>query len=87
MDVGCGAGFDSFISCQLVGGGGQVVGVDMTTEMLDKASSGAAETGVGNVGFREGLAESLPVESEWADVLISNGVVNLCPDKLAVFVR
>ena len=59
--------------------------MDMTNEMLDKARSGAAEAGLGNVDFREGLAESLPVESGWADVVISNGVVNLCPDKRAVF--
>ncbi len=85
VDVGSGAGFDSFIARHLVGEEGQVVGVDMTNEMLDKARSGAAEAGLGNVEFREGLAESLPVESGWADVVISNGVVNLCPDKLAVF--
>ena len=85
VDVGSGAGFDSFIARHLVGEGGQVVGVDMTNEMLDKARSGAAEAGLGNVDFREGLAESLPVESGWADVVISNGVVNLCPDKRAVF--
>ena len=85
VDIGCGAGFDSFIAGHLVGEGGQVVGVDMTNEMLDKARSGAAEAEAGNVDFREGLAERLPVESEWADIVISNGVVNLCPDKLAVF--
>ena len=85
VDVGSGAGFDSFIARHLVGEGGQVVGVDMTNEMLDKARSGAAEAGLGNVDFREGLAESLPVESGWVDVVISNGVVNLCPDKRAVF--
>ena len=85
VDVGCGAGFDSFIAGHLVGGRGQVVSVDMTNQMLEKARTGAAEAGVGNVDFREGLAESLPVESGWADVVISNGVVNLCPDKLAVF--
>ena len=79
------AGFDSFIAGHLVGEGGRVVGVDMTREMLDKARTGAAEAGIGNVNFRAGFAESLPVDSDWADVVISNGVVNLCPDKMAVF--
>ena len=85
VDVGCGAGFDSFIVAHLVTDGGQVVGVDMTDEMLDKARTSAAAAGTGNMEFRKGLAEKLPVESDWADVVISNGVVNLCPDKLAVF--
>ena len=85
MDVGSGAGFDSFIAAHLVGERGQVVGVDMTDEMLAKARASASQAGVGNVEFRQGLAESLPVDSEWADLVISNGVVNLCPDKRAVF--
>ena len=85
VDVGSGAGFDSFIAAHLVGQRGRVIGVDMTDEMLSKARASAREAGVGNVDFRQGLAESLPVESEWADVVISNGVVNLCPDKRAVF--
>jgi len=85
VDVGSGAGFDSFIAAHLVGERGRVVGVDMTDEMLSKARASAREAGVGNVDFRQGFAESLPVESEWADVVISNGVVNLCPDKRAVF--
>ena len=85
VDVGSGAGFDSFIAAHLVGERGQVVGVDMTDEMLAKARASASQAGVGNVEFRQGLAESLPVDSEWADVVISNGVVNLCPDKRAVF--
>ena len=85
VDVGSGAGFDSFIAAHLVEGRGQVIGVDMTDEMLAKARASANQAGIGNVEFRQGLAESLPVDSEWADVVISNGVVNLCPDKRAVF--
>ncbi len=85
VDVGSGAGFDSFIAAHLVEERGQVIGVDMTDEMLAKARASASQAGVGNVEFRQGLAESLPVDSEWADVVISNGVVNLCPDKRAVF--
>ena len=85
VDVGCGAGFDSFIASQLVGHRGRVVGVDMTPEMREKAKAAAAEAGVTNIEFRHGHAESLPIENGWADVIISNGVVNLCPDKMAVF--
>ena len=64
---------------------GAVVGVDMTEEMLDKANETAKELGLGQVEFRYGLAEDLPVEDGWADVVISNGVINLCPDKQAAF--
>src|SRR6266480_6844642 len=85
VDVGSGAGFDSFIAAGQVGPGGQVVGVDMTAEMLAKARQTAAALGVGHVQFREGLAEALPVADGWADVVISNGVINLCADKQAVF--
>lgn len=85
VDVGSGGGFDSHIAARLVGDTGTVIGVDMTREMLDKSRTVAWEMRVTNVEFREGLAESLPVESEWADVVISNGVINLCPDKKAVF--
>ena len=85
IDVGSGAGFDSFIAAGQVGPGGQVVGVDMTAEMLAKARQAAAALGVAQVQFREGLAEALPVEDGWADVVISNGVINLCADKQAVF--
>jgi arsenite methyltransferase len=59
--------------------------VDMTVEMLAKARSNAAAVGAGNIEFRQGYAETLPVEDAWADVVISNGVINLCPDKRAVF--
>jgi arsenite methyltransferase len=85
VDVGSGAGFDSFIAADQVGPGGQVVGVDMTAEMLTKARQTTAALGVTQVQFREGLAEALPVEDGWADVVISNGVINLCADKQAVF--
>jgi arsenite methyltransferase len=78
-DMGAGAGFDSFIAA------GQVVGIDMTKEMLVK-SRGTAETmGLTYVEFREGLLEDMPVDDEWADVVISNGVFNLCADKRQVF--
>ena len=85
IDVGSGAGFDSFIAAGQVGPTGQVVGVDMTAEMLAKARQTAAALGLAQVQFREGLAEALPVEDGWADVVISNGVINLCADKQAVF--
>lgn len=85
VDVGCGAGFDSLIAAQLVGPTGHLISVDMTPEMLKKAQDAATEVGVSHIEFREGFAESLPVDDGWADVVISNGVVNLCPDKPAVF--
>ena len=85
VDVGSGAGFDSFVAAEQVGPEGFVVGVDMTAEMLAKARQTAASLGLGNVAFREGLAEQLPVDDGWADVVISNGVFNLCADKRAVF--
>lgn len=85
VDVGSGAGFDSFIAAAQVGPQGSVVGVDMTDQMLAKARRNARELGLGNVTFRRGLAEELPVEDAWADVVISNGVFNLCADKRRVF--
>ena len=83
VDIGSGAGIDSLIAAKMVGPDGQVIGVDMTPAMLEMARKSASEAGVGNVEFREGLAESLPVPDGWADVGISNGVLNLLPDKLA----
>jgi SAM-dependent methyltransferase len=85
VDVGSGAGFDTFIAAGQVGSAGRVIGVDMTPEMLKKSRETAAALGYSHVEFREGLAESLPVEQGWADVVISNGVINLCADKRAVF--
>ena len=85
VDVGSGAGFDSFVAAGQVGPAGQVVGIDMTPEMLEKSRATATALGFQNVEFREGLAEHLPVPDGWADVVISNGVINLCADKRAVF--
>src|SRR5437870_1616615 len=81
VDVGSGAGFDSLVAGQMVGPRGRVVGVDMTLAMLEKARRGARAAGMPWVESRAGLAEALPVEDGWADVVISNGVSNLCPDK------
>jgi arsenite methyltransferase len=85
VDVGSGAGFDTFIAAGQVGPTGRVVGVDMTPEMLIKSRATATHLGLDHVEIREGLAEQLPVEDGWADAVISNGVINLCADKLAVF--
>ena len=85
VDVGSGAGFDSFIAASQVGSDGRVVGIDMTHEMLDKSRATAAQLELAHVEFREGLAEAMPIDSGWADVVISNGVINLCADKQAVF--
>ena len=85
VDVGSGAGFDSFIAATQVGPTGRVIGIDMTAEMLAKSRSTANHLGFEGVEFREGLAEALPVDNGWADVVISNGAINLCADKQAVF--
>jgi len=85
VDVGSGGGFDSLIAAKKVGSRGRVIGVGITAEMLEKARAGTADLGLSEVEFREGFAESLPVEDGWADVVISNGGVNLSPDKSAVF--
>ncbi len=81
VDIGSGGGFDCFVAAGQVGERGFVVGVDMTQEMLARARGAARELGLKNVEFREGLIEDLPVETGWADVVISNGVINLCADK------
>ena len=83
--MGCGAGFDTILAAEQVGPTGHVIGVDMTPEMLAKARDTVAELGLDHVEIREGLAEQLPVDDNWADVVISNGVINLCPDKATVF--
>ena len=84
VDVGSGAGFDSLMAGELVGDEGSVTGVDMTPEMLRKARRNARLMGASNVTFREGMAEKLPVDDASADVVISNGVVNLVPVKKKV---
>jgi SAM-dependent methyltransferase len=83
VDVGCGAGIDSLIAAKKVGPNGRVIGVDMTSSMLKKSRRAAEEAELKNVQFREGYAEALPVDDGWADVVISNGVLNLMPDKAA----
>jgi SAM-dependent methyltransferase len=85
VDVGSGAGFDSFVAAHHVAADGAVVGVDMTPEMLAKATATTELLGLSHVAFRYGLAEDLPIEDGWADVVISNGVINLCADKRLVF--
>ena len=85
VDAGSGAGFDCFVAARQVGAEGRVIGVDMLDAMLEKARASARMLGLGNVEFREGLLEELPVEDGWADVVISNGVFNLCADKRQAF--
>jgi arsenite methyltransferase len=84
LDLGCGAGFDTLLAARQVGPRGKVTGVDMTDAMLDKARRAAAHLGLANVSLLRGYIEDLPVERESVDVVISNGVLNLTPDKLAV---
>jgi arsenite methyltransferase len=81
VDLGSGAGFDCFVAAGRVGPAGRVVGVDMTPEMLDKARETARQLGPDNVEFREGIIEDVPVDDGWADVVTSNGVLNLVADK------
>lgn len=83
VDVGSGAGLDSLIAAAMVGSAGRVIGVDMTPAMLATARRAGDEAGLANVEFRQGYCEDLPVEDGWADVVISNGVLNLVPDKRA----
>jgi arsenite methyltransferase len=85
LDLGSGAGTDSLVAAQMVGPQGRVTGVDMTPEMLAKARAAAAEMEAMNVEFVEGEAEALPFDAESFDVVISNGVIDLAPDKDAVF--
>ncbi len=81
VDLGSGGGFDCFVASHLVGHRGRVLGVDMTPEMVERSRSIAERLGLTNVEFREGILEDLPVEDGWADVVISNGVLNLVADK------
>ena len=85
VDLGSGGGFDCFVAAEQVGTEGRVVGVDMTDEMLQRSRSAATAMGLGNVEFRQGIIEDLPVENGWTDVVLSNGVINLCADKRRVF--
>ena len=85
LDLGCGAGTDSLVAAQMVGDEGRVTGIDMTTEMLAKARSAAVAMGAANVEFVEGEVERLPFPDESFDVVVSNGVIDLVPDKDAVF--
>ncbi len=82
VDAGSGAGFDALIAARMVGSGGRVVGIDMTPEMLSKARAGAAEMGMTHAEFKEAYIEQLPLPDDFADVLISNGVLNLTLDKV-----
>ena len=85
VDAGSGAGFDCFIAAHQVGPDGHVVGVDMLADMLARSRAAAEQMGLRNVEFREGLIEEMPVEDGWADVVMSNGVINLCADKRLAF--
>lgn len=85
LDLGSGAGIDCLLAAQRVGDQGRVIGVDMTPEMIHKARANAARVGMTNIEFRLGEIEHLPVESGVADVIISNCVINLSPDKPAVY--
>lgn len=85
VDLGCGAGIDSFIAANQVGASGAVVGIDMTEEMLDKARQARDEANLPQLRFELGYLEQLPLADGWADVVISNGVVNLCPNKAGAY--
>jgi arsenite methyltransferase len=85
LDLGSGAGIDAFVARRLVGEEGRVIGVDMTESMLERARANAAKLGYANVEFRFGEIEALPVEDATVDVVISNCVLNLVPDKAAAF--
>jgi len=85
LDLGSGAGFDAFLAAQRVGESGKVIGVDMTHEMIEKARFNAEKLNVSNAEFRQGEIEKLPVPDSSVDVVISNCVINLSPDKSAVF--
>jgi SAM-dependent methyltransferase len=85
LDLGCGAGTDLLIAAQMTGASGTAIGVDMTSSMLERAAASAREMGLANVVLHEALIESLPLEDAGVDVVISNGVIDLVPDKDAVF--
>jgi arsenite methyltransferase len=85
VDLGCGAGTDLLIAAQMTGPTGRVIGVDMTAPMLERARQSATEMGLRNVELHESLIEALPLDDASVDVVISNGVIDLVPDKDAVF--
>lgn len=85
IDLGSGAGVDVFLAARQVGASGRAIGIDMTPAMLEKARANASRLGLGNAEFREGRLEALPVPDAWADAVTSNCVINLVPDKPAVF--
>jgi ubiquinone/menaquinone biosynthesis C-methylase UbiE len=85
VDLGCGAGFDAFLAAKSVGPDGFVIGIDMTAEMINRAEENAKKLGVENTEFRLGEIERLPVKDSSADVVLSNCVINLSPDKSAVY--
>jgi arsenite methyltransferase len=85
LDLGCGAGTDLLIAAQMAGPGGRAIGIDMTASMLERARESARDIGLDNVELHEGLIERLPLDDESVDVVISNGVIDLVPDKEAVF--
>jgi SAM-dependent methyltransferase len=87
LDLGSGAGLDCFFAAKKVGETGQVIGVDMTPEMIERATSSAKRLNLTNVEFRQGFLESLPVDTNSVDVIISNCVINLSPDKAKVFME
>ncbi|MCQ4574867.1 MAG: methyltransferase domain-containing protein [Candidatus Brocadiales bacterium] len=81
LDLGCGAGLDSLLAARRVGPEGRVIGIDMTPDMVRKASENGQKLGVENVEFRQGSAEQLSLGNTSVDIVLSNGVINLCPDK------
>jgi arsenite methyltransferase len=85
LDLGCGAGTDLLIAAQMAGPGGRAIGIDITPSMAERARQSAAEMGLDNVEVHEGLIEQLPLPDQSVDVVISNGVIDLVPDKDAVF--
>ena len=85
LDLGCGAGTDLLIAARMVGPEGKAIGIDMTPSMLERARQSAKDMGLDNVELHEGLIESLPLDDESVDAVISNGVIDLVPDKDAVF--
>jgi arsenite methyltransferase len=85
LDLGCGAGTDLLIAAQMTGPDGRVIGVDMTSAMLARAHASAQQMGLANIDLHESLIETLPLEDGCVDVVISNGVIDLVPDKDAVF--